>query len=73
MSTRPYTKLIRHGNYVAEVDITLEDDRPWGSTMSQDDAFKIDDVRQALQDGELKKAAKLARVYRMTPIDTEAA
>lgn len=73
MSSKPYTKLIREGDYVAEVDITLEEAGAWAPTMSQADAFKLDDVRQALRNGDLIKAAALARVYRLTPVDAEAA
>lgn len=73
MEGKPYTKLIRENDYVAEVDVHLTEDGPWGPTMSKDDAFKIDDVREALRRGDLRKAASMARVYRLTPVDTEAA
>ena len=73
MSNKTFTKLIRQGEYVAEVEIELDEGGTWGATMSKEDAFKIDDVRNALREGDLVKAASLARVYRLTPIDTEAA
>ncbi len=69
MSTKPVTKLIREGNYVAEVDVELiinEDE--WSPYLSLEDAYKLDDVRQALRRGDLDLATKLARVYTLTPV-----
>ena len=69
MSTKPVTKLIREGNYVAEVDVELiinEDE--WSPYLSLEDAYKLDDVRQALRQGNLDLATKLARVYTLTPV-----
>ena len=34
-----------------------------------EDAYKLDDVREALRRGDLKEASKLARVYTLTPVD----
>lgn len=69
MSTKPATKLIHEGNYVAEVDIELiinEDE--WSPYLSLEDAYKLDDVRQALRRGDLDLATKLARVYTLVPV-----
>lgn len=73
MNDKPTTKLIRYGDYVAEVDIVLHERGAWGMTMSKEDACKLDDVRQALHEGDMAKAVSLARVYRLTPVDAEAA
>jgi hypothetical protein len=72
MTTRKHTKLVREGDYVAEVDVELvDDDQPdtgWGPYLNSGDALKLDDVRRALRGGDVKAAAKLARVYRLTPV-----
>ncbi|NCC62325.1 MAG: hypothetical protein EOM12_15600 [Verrucomicrobiae bacterium] len=69
MSTKHYRKLIHEGEYVAEVDIELIDsDTSWAPYISIDDAYKLDDVRLALKQGDLKKASRLARVFALKPI-----
>ena len=72
MTSRKDTKLLREGDYVAEVDVELIDDDPpglgWGPYLNSRDALKLDDVRGALRAGDLAAATKLARVYRMTPV-----
>ena len=64
-----HTKLIHEGRYVAEVDIELiETDKGWSPYLSLIDAEKLDDVRTALQKGDLKAASRIARVYTLTPV-----
>ena len=66
---RHHTKLIHEGQYVAEVDIELiETDKGWSPYLSLIDAEKLDDVRTALQKGDLKAASRIARVYTLTPV-----
>jgi hypothetical protein len=37
--------------------------------LSLDDAYRLDDVREALRAGDVKRASQLAsRVYRLTPV-----
>ena len=71
MSARPTQRLVREGDLVAEVDVMLEvEDGGWAPYISLADAYKLDDVRDALQAGDVKAAARLAtRVYRLTPIE----
>jgi hypothetical protein len=71
MSARQARRLVREGDFVAEVDITLEDGEDgWAPYLSLEDAYRLDDVRDALRIGDLKAAARLAsRVYRLTPIE----
>jgi hypothetical protein len=67
--TKHRTKLVHEGQYVAEVDVALIDsDAPWSPYLSLDDAYKLDDVREALRRGDLPAAARLARVYVLTPV-----
>jgi len=70
MNTRSTRKLVREGDLVAEVEVSLlEADSGWAPYLSLDDAYKLDDVRDALRTGDVKRAAQLAtRVYRLTPV-----
>ena len=69
MTTRHHTKLVHEGDYVAEVDVELIDsDTGWSPYLSLDDAYRIDDVREALRRGDLKAATGLARVFSLTAV-----
>ena len=69
MTTRLRTKLIHEGNYVAEVDVELiESDDEWSPHLSLAEAGKLDDVREALRSGDIKKASRFGRVYTLTPL-----
>ena len=69
MKRRPHTKLVHEGKYVAEVDVQLiEADEGWSPYLSVEDAYKLDDVREALRRGAVGSAARLARVFTLTPV-----
>ena len=70
MSDRSTKKLVREGDFVAEVDVRLiEDESDWSPYLSSEDAFKLDDVRDALRAGDLQRAGQLAgHLYRLTPV-----
>ena len=70
MSTKAIKRLVREGDYVAEVDVDLIDaEGGWAPYLSVADAYRLDDVREALRTGDLSRASRLAsRVYRLTPI-----
>jgi hypothetical protein len=69
MKKKQVTKLVREGNYAAEVDIELiTADSEWSPFLSLEDAYKLDDVREALRQGDLEKASRWARVFELTPI-----
>jgi Asp-tRNA(Asn)/Glu-tRNA(Gln) amidotransferase A subunit family amidase len=70
MTTKAVQKLVREGDLVAEVDVhVLEAEGGWSPYLSLDDAYRLDDVRQALRAGDIKRASSLAsRVYRLTPV-----
>ena len=69
MSKRKRTKLIHEGSYVAEVDVELlEEPEGWSRYLSLEDAYRLDDVREALRRGDLKTAAKNSRVFSLTPV-----
>jgi hypothetical protein len=70
MKKRRHTKLVHEGQYVAEVDVELIDmDKGWSPYLSLDDAYKLDDIRYALRQGDVKSAARLARVFTLTPVE----
>jgi len=69
MITRKKTKYIHEGKYVAEVDVDLViNDDEWSPYLTIEDAYKLDDVREALRQGDLKTAAKKAKVYELHPV-----
>ncbi|MDY6950990.1 MAG: hypothetical protein SWE60_05725 [Thermodesulfobacteriota bacterium] len=69
MKKRHRTKLVHEGEYVVEVDVDLiETDEGWSPYLSLDDAYKLDDVRDALRRGDLEAATRLGRVFKLTPV-----
>lgn len=62
------TRLVREGDYVAEVGVTsLEGEEAWAPHLSLQDACKLDDVQDALRSGDIVRALRIAnRVYRLT-------
>lgn len=64
MRTREHTRLVREGRLVAEIEVHLiESEDSWVPYLSLEDAYKLDDVREALRRGDIEAAAKLGRVY----------
>ena len=72
MAQRLKTKYVHEGRYVAEVEVSLiEDDTQWAPYLSVDDAYKLDDVRDALREGDLDAAARYGRIYEMRPVASQ--
>ncbi|MDP6778636.1 MAG: hypothetical protein QGI83_17920 [Candidatus Latescibacteria bacterium] len=70
MKTSRRTNLVHCGEYVAEVEVDLiEEDGGWSPYLKVEDAERLDEVKQALEVGDLKRASSLGRVYRLTPVD----
>ena len=71
MNAKSSRRLVREGNLVAEVDVMLvEADGGWTPYLSIEDAYKLDDVRDALRAGDVKRASRIAScVYRLTPVE----
>jgi len=70
MKTKSKAKLVHEGDLVAEVLVELiEDEGGWSPYLSVEDAQKLDSVTEALRRGDVKSAAKLARIYRLTPVN----
>jgi hypothetical protein len=69
MNKRRHKKLVREGQYAAEVEVELiEAGDGWSPYLSLDDAHKLDDVREALRRGDIPAASRLACVFSLTPI-----
>jgi hypothetical protein len=52
MGKKQYTKIVHEGNFVAQVDVELiYTDEGWSPYLSMEDAYKFDDVREALKRG----------------------
>ena len=69
MSRKHYTKIVHEGDYVAQVDVELiYSDEGWSPYLSMEDAYKLDDVREALKQGDLTAASKLGRIYKLTRV-----
>ncbi len=69
MNTRQHTKLVHEGQYVVEVQVSLiETDEDWSPYLSLDDAYKLDEVREALRSGDIRRASQMGRVYILTPV-----
>ncbi len=68
MNARSSKRLVREGEFVAEVEVSLvEAEGGWTPYLSLEDAYKLDDVRDALRAGDVKRASQLAdRIYRLT-------
>ncbi len=72
MNKRRRVKLVQEGRYVAEVDVELlEDETGWSPYLSPEDAYKLDDVRDALRRGDLRSASNLARVFELRPVASQ--
>jgi hypothetical protein len=69
MTKRQHLKIVREGNYVAEISIELiETGEGWSPYLSLEDAQKLDDIRESLRRGDIKSAAKKAKVFILKPV-----
>jgi hypothetical protein len=69
MNKRKQLKSIREGKYLAEVSVELlETNESWSPYLSLEDAYKLDDLREALQKNDLEKAKRLAKIYTLQPV-----
>ncbi|PIE68805.1 MAG: hypothetical protein CSA21_05940 [Deltaproteobacteria bacterium] len=72
MTRRKKNKYVHEGNYMAEVEVELiVYENEWSPYLTLEDAYKLDDVRDALRSGDLKKAAENAMIYELNPIIIE--
>ena len=72
MNKRKRTKYVHEGSYVAKVEVDLiETDDSWSPYLSLQDAYKLDDVRDALRREDLKSASRKSSLFTMTPVNLE--
>lgn len=72
MTKRTRTKFVHEGRYVAEVEVDLiESADAWSPYLSLEDAYRLDDVRDALKRGDLVSAAQFGRIYEMRPVASQ--
>ena len=72
MKERTKTKYIHEGRYVAEVVVSLhEDDTGWAPYMTVEDAYRLDDAREALRRKDFGAAAQYGRIYELRPVAGE--
>jgi hypothetical protein len=65
-------KHIHEGKYVADVEVELRyGETPWDPTLGPADVEKLDRVRLALRRGDIKAAAKEAKVFELLPLAGE--
>ncbi|MFB6344222.1 MAG: hypothetical protein ABEK50_00410 [bacterium] len=66
MKKRTKTKYVHAGGFVAEVDVeVIDDETGWSPYLSVEDANKLDEVREALQEGDTDSAAEFGKIYEM--------
>ena len=69
MKKRRRTKLVHEGQYIAEVEVELiEAADECSPCISLEDAYKLDDVRESLRQGNVKAASQHGKVYTLTPV-----
>ena len=69
MKQRMKKKYVHEGQYVAEVEVTLiEDETGWSPLLSLEDAYRLDDVREALRRSDLDSATRYGRIYELRPV-----
>jgi hypothetical protein len=69
MKTKRKTHYVHEGKYVAALDVELiEDEQGWSPYLSVEDAYRIDDVRKALRQGDLHAASRHARLFELRPV-----
>ena len=75
MTAERHEKTIKHiheGKYVADVQVDLHyDDTAWSPTLMPTDVQKLERVRLALRCGDIKAAAKEAKVFELMPLAGE--
>ena len=72
MRTKKSVELVKEGGFVAEVPVELlYDDHEWSPYLSPSDLRKLDAVRLALRNGDIRAAAKEAKVHTLQLVAAE--
>jgi hypothetical protein len=68
---RRQLKLVQEGQHAAEAEVELIlDEDGWSPYLSLDDAYKLDDKRDALRRGDIETTAGFGQVFRLKPLAT---
>lgn len=71
MGSRQKIKYVHEGQFVAEIKVELiESADGWSPYMNLEDAYRLDDVRNALRAGDLESASKYGRIYELRPVNS---
>jgi hypothetical protein len=69
MNANRHAKIVREGEYLAEVRVELiQADAGWSPYLSLADARRLDEVREALRRRDVKTASKLGTIYLLSPV-----
>jgi hypothetical protein len=69
MKRRKKIKFVHEGRYVAELDVELiEGESGWSPYLRLEDAYKLDEVRDALRQGDLALTSRYGRIYELQPV-----
>ena len=69
MTRRRHIKLVREGEYIAEVEMELiNTGEGWSPYLSLEEAQKLDDIREPLRRGDFTATGKLSRFFHLTPV-----
>lgn len=69
MATFTKTKRIYVGNIMAEIEVSMTDEpEAWGPHIRPEELDRIDQVRRDLKSGNLKSAARQAKLYSVVPL-----
>jgi hypothetical protein len=72
MKAKKSSEFVKERDIVAEVSVELlYDDNEWSPYLSPSDLQKLDRVRLALRNGDLRTAAKEAKIYSPSHIAAE--
>jgi hypothetical protein len=61
--------MVQEGQYVAEVEV-IETDDAWSPYLTPEDAYKLDDVREPLKQGDVRRANEIGQVYKLEPVSS---
>ena len=69
MREKKQKKIVKEGQYLAEVEVTLIDkEDSWSPYLTPADALKLDEVRLLLKKGDIQSAQKYGKVYLLKPV-----
>lgn len=72
MKSKNRIKLVHEGDYLAKVKVELiETNKGWSPYLSLEDAYKLDEVRDALRRGDIQSANRIGQVFKLTPVTTK--